>query len=420
MFVSLLAALALNAPNVVIVDSKLGAQCLRPDRSFPVVESSGPLDTDLEKQRNWIAEAKVAWNKGRQLELELESEQAEYKLEEALALFGRGAPALDDFSDYARTLIDLGAVFAEAHKDDAAAQAFRRATVLEISAQPNGKEYPPEVIKRFKKVTEQLAREPRSSVAVTGKPEGAEVFWDGHHVGQIPVSISDALPGEHWLTALAPDHKRFSTLVTIAKRAEHVEVFMQKLGENTSREQFAIASAEHTGPPTPRELSALTELSGTSNTNVIVLARDPHVASGCAAQYRVFLPNEGASGVQRVALAAPFNLSDLPSHPTAPAEQPLALNATAPRVSAGLAWLPLGIPQFIEHRPGPAAALLGTQVALLATNLTCYYVAQNDRQRDGTYNNAGRVQALQAATDVAVGLLIVDVIAGAIDGLLHR
>ncbi len=413
-----LSLIVLAPPTLVLVDNKLGAGCVQGQRDYAIVETSGPLDADVDKQRKWIADAKAAWSKGRQLELELESEKAQYKLEEALALFGRGAPALDDFSDYARTLIDLGAVFTEAHKSEAAAQAFRRAIVLEISAQPDAKEYPPEVIKHFRQVAADLAREPRSSVAVTGKPEGAAVYWDGHRVGQIPVSISDALPGEHWLSAIAPGYKRFSTLVTLSKRAERVEVFMRDFDEATTREQLAMASAEHSGVPVTRELAALSELG--AERKIIVLAQDPSSHQRCAANYRVYSVNSGASALARVTLTAPFDLNELSLRAT-PA--PIALEAK-PRPEAPLnafvALLPLGIGQFAEHRTGPAVALLSSQVALLATNLACYYVAQNDRGPAGTYNNASRVQALQIATDAAVGVLIVDVIAGAIDGLLHR
>jgi hypothetical protein len=239
--------------------------------------------------------------------------------------------------------------------------------------------------------------------------------------------------GDHWLTALAPGHQRFSTLVTLKKRAEHTEIFMRELDASTSPEQLALATAEYPGEVTARERDALSALSDGGHA-LIVLTRDPlaPAADKCPALYRIYTPDGALSMLATVTLPEPFDLQRLlsPAHEAAKPEReasPKLQAVLAPqaevkpdRVSPWLAILPLGVGQFVEKRPGPAAALLSTQVALLTTNLTAYYVAQQDRQANGTYNHASRAQALQVTTDVAVGLLIVDVVAGAIDGLLRR
>src|SRR5262245_1978505 len=94
-----------SEPPLVLVDSELGAACLAGTSGVTVREVHLAEDTELAAERTFIDQARTSWSEGQQLAFRLETKAAQAKLEEALALFGRGAPALDDFADYARALI---------------------------------------------------------------------------------------------------------------------------------------------------------------------------------------------------------------------------------------------------------------------------------------------------------------------------
>ena len=89
---------------------------------------------------------------------------------------------------------------------------------------------------------------------------------------------------------------------------------------------------------------------------------------------------------------------------------------------------------FATHLAGGVAVVINEQIrgsqaryiiehseaALLATNLLAFAVGRSDRRPDGTYDHVARAEVLQVVTDVAFGLLIVEVVLGAIDGWVHR
>jgi hypothetical protein len=415
--IAFLVSFAMGAPStLVIVDAELDHACYSATTEA-VRETARPKDLDAIKQRGWIAQAREAREQARKLALAFQSAEALEKIEEALALFGRGAPALDDFREYAGALIDLGVILTTAGKDAAASQAFRSALVLETGVRPNPKEYTPEVMKRFAKAESELARQARATVAISGRPEGAALYWDGRPIGKMPLSLGDVLLGDHWLTALAPGYRRFSMLVTVQKRSERAEVFMAPSEETGTNEQLALSSALHTGEPSSNELRALTALKN-GYEQLIVLARDDSArTTKCAAVQRT------ESGLLPVTAASPFNVADLLPKKVAKAEPEAPVEIKTVK-SGGthpvLALMPLGIGQFLERRPLVGALFAASQVALLAANLACYFAAQRDRQADGSFVDLARAQGLQVCTNLAVGLLIADVIGGAIEGFLHR
>jgi hypothetical protein len=89
-------------------------------------------------------------------------------------------------------------------------------------------------------------------------------------------------------------------------------------------------------------------------------------------------------------------------------------------VHPAVAWLPMGIPQYLEGRPVAATLLLVSQALLLATNITSYALVARDRAADGYYNHPAQSEALRWVNNWAFGLLLADVAAGAIDGVVHR
>lgn len=303
-----------------------------------------------------MKEARSQAAKAKELGFAMQSAAAVKAYEEALVLFGRGAPALDSFREYAQCLVDLGAALIEGGKDQAGEDAFRRALVMETGVEMSPNQYAPSIIKHWKKAKADLARQIRSSITVTGRPEGAALAIDGRTAGALPVTITDVPPGEHWITAQHAGKKRFSTLVSVKNKLEKIEVFM---------------------------------------------VEDPAAAPS--------RPEPTAPASQPAAVA-----------PAQPPQQPIAIKAAPRKVNPFVALLPFGVGQFVAKRPVPGALLLATEVAMIATNLACFFVARADRQPDGTYNNSGRVLALAVVGNVALGVFIVESIIGAIDGLLHR
>jgi hypothetical protein len=320
-------------------------------------------DRDLAQQQKWIAAARAQAKKAKELAFGMQSAAAVKAFEEALVLFGRGAPALDSFVEYAQCLVDLGAALSDAGREKEADDVFRRALVMETGVDMPPDQYAPSILKRFKRAKADLARQMRSSITVTGRPEGATVFWDGRRVGALPITISDAVPGEHWLTAQHPGKKRFSTLIQVKNKLERIEVFM--------------VDAAGAQPPAPTTA-----------------------------------PTQPVTALQT---AVPQTTVPPPR-----AEQPLVVKVAPKQIHPVVALLPFGIGQFAAKRYLPGALLLVTEVGLIATNLALFFLARSYRQPDGTYNDASRAFTLAVVADVALGAFIAEAIAGAIDGLVHR
>ncbi len=97
-----------------------------------------------------------------------------------------------------------------------------------------------------------------------------------------------------------------------------------------------------------------------------------------------------------------------------------------------LAILPFGIGQFAEKRYVAASLLLVSQVLLLAANVTvaALYYAAAPSALEGAFpsqtrsftagGNVDRARALQIVSWASGAALIADIVAGAIDGGLHR
>jgi PEGA domain len=90
------------------------------------------------------------------------------------------------------------------------------------------------------------------------------------------------------------------------------------------------------------------------------------------------------------------------------------------RVPAGLAILPFGIGQFIEHRPVSGALWLSASVALMTANVVTASVLFAERRSDQTFDDPSRARALQAINIAAFTALLGVLGGGSIDGYLHR
>jgi hypothetical protein len=405
-------------PPLVLVESDLGAACIASAPDLVIREVEAPKDPELESERAWVEKAHEAWTKGRELAFRLETKGAEKRFEEALVSFGRGAPALESFGEYAQTLIDLGALFVDAKKDAQARAAFKRALVLESGDRPTEKTHSPLVVERFDEVAKELLREPRISVSIVGQPEGAEIRWDGRRVGTLPLSIADVLPGDHWLSARHADKKHFFALVPVTKEKNKVEVFMTDAEDMRTIDQRAIA-ALHQGAPSETESKALAALLE-GDRAVFVIARDRSDPGPCRAMYRVHT-KRGTTPIASITLPAPFDVAKLLVDPALEASTTaIPIEGHKESVHPIVAIAPFGIGQFAEGRAFAGQLVVFSEVALLAANIVAYNLGRSERNADGTYGDVTRARLLQVFTNVALGLFVVEVVIGAIDGWAHR
>jgi hypothetical protein len=123
-----------------------------------------------------------------------------------------------------------------------------------------------------------------------------------------------------------------------------------------------------------------------------------------------------------VAASAPVVVKPVVVKPVA--AQPVLIVPPPPPKSAGvhpgLSWLPLGIPQFLERRYAVGAILLATQVALVALNAALYAITSRDKAADGFYDHPERSEAMKWVVNASFIAVGADMIAGGIDGIVHR
>jgi hypothetical protein len=67
--------------------------------------------------------------------------------------------------------------------------------------EPSPRTYSPELIKFHRRVRSDLDAQPRGHLKVVTRPEGADVFVGGEHVGRSPVRLPDLLPGRYRVVA---------------------------------------------------------------------------------------------------------------------------------------------------------------------------------------------------------------------------
>lgn len=99
---------------------------------------------------------------------------------------------------------------------------------------------------------------------------------------------------------------------------------------------------------------------------------------------------------------------------------PTVIQAQPSAVSPVVALLPFGVAQFAERRVAIGTALLVSEVALLATNLISAGIVLADQNPDGTFNTPDRNATLKVINLGAAAMLAAVVIAGGVDGWLHR
>jgi hypothetical protein len=174
--------------------------------------------------------------------LELQTQEALDHFDEGQALLLRGIAAIEDYSLLARSFIDQGAAFIDAGKEDKAVLAFKRAIAIGADVTADARTYNPATVQAFLRAQKQLNRSARGTLTIVSKPEGARVVLDGKVLGETPVSLTDLIPGDHWLVVSAPGFYRYSSRVGIApSKSERVETFLRKLNAPADAPTVALA-----------------------------------------------------------------------------------------------------------------------------------------------------------------------------------
>ncbi len=297
--------------------------------------------------------------------LEMRFETALTKYDEAVSLFARAMTAEGPWApELARCLADRGAHAVDLKRQDLAQNSFVRALTLTPSLVLSPRIYSPQVISLFQSTKRRVKSLPTATLTVVTTPSGATLEVDGVAMGNTPSSPT-LTATEHWIVVRRAGHEPVATSVIVsAGRVDKVELFLKVI------ETAASAPVQSSSAP-------------------IAIKNQP-------------------------AVAAP-----------APASTPTALLIPAkPKaghsVHPGLAWMPLGIAQFLERRYVPGGLLLAAELLLAAASTTTFALIMVDRLPNGSFNNVERNRALQIVNLTSAGVLLVTAIIGAIDGELHR
>jgi hypothetical protein len=272
-------------------------------------------------------------------------------------------------------------------------------------APPDPAAYSPRVLNVMK--SQQQKRSETLAFSVSTLPAGAEIWVDGKRIdGQTPLTIASLPAGWHWLLVKKDYYQPFASRVFVTPTNAAITAKL----EPHSPEAECLLHIEEKERACPGYSAVLA-------TRVARLAVRTHDHGRVSVRF--------FASVGEIRETAPIGVSSPASAPMSSSKPvELALPAPTPApVHPALAILPFGIGQFAEKRYGVGAFFLTSQVLLLVLQTTTFAMAYQGRAPDGRYvdqASARRAQTLQIVNLVAVCALGADVIAGAIDGLVHR
>jgi PEGA domain len=405
----------LRNEDVVAALQPLPAQLL----AAQVVRVGSNPATDAARLK--LERAQRAMATAERLTFELELQKAVDAYREALSLLDAGAEAIEDFSVIAQCQLRLGAVLLELNRVAQAKEAFTAAATLQTKVEADPARFNPNTVAQFARAQREALQAPSGSITLTGQPEGAQVRIDGRNVGTLPLSLRGLPPGHHWVKVTDEGHFTFVTqFVLEPARPAKLEVYLRETA--TPLEPLVRAC---TAPLTRggAEIAAaqvratgLNEAFVVTSRTLCQFFREPHLARALT-----FAMNDTAAlAAARIALSeSRFMGSPVAVLKSAPAPN-LENAAAVKRLHPALAVLPFGGAQFLQHRTLVGGLFLGAELLLLATNIATAVVVLQDRDPQGGYFTPERSAALRVVNIAAFSALLVTVIGGGIDGLLHR
>lgn len=152
---------------------------------------------------------------GRVLYERAEFESAVLVLTEAVPALADGLAGAGESKDLVDALLMLALSQAALGEDDEARAAFARVIVLEPERELDRVNYPPKIVRMFTEVRTSTLARPPAKLTVTG--EAVEVWVDGRSYGAAPVTLSDVVPGTHYVLAQGAEGKRDFTIIELGE-----------------------------------------------------------------------------------------------------------------------------------------------------------------------------------------------------------
>lgn len=407
------ATIAAEPSTVLIVDradASLLAELAGKER---VLSLGGDDDPDVVLANQALTKARAACEAAKQAHFELKNDRATSKFDEAFAAYGRAAIVMTSYTELGDCMLHAGALWSSDDKEERALSLFRQAFVL--GAKPNPRVHNPNVVRQYQRVADELKRAAEGNLTVSGSPEGAHVWIDGTERGVLPISVRGLMPGNHWVSVIAPGHERFATQVAVTSNTTaRIDAFLQ--ASATARAWQAARSS-----PLSAEARVLLDRFAAEHDAKRLVFVD--LTTGVARIYDgsedrvrslpLGAPPERMAPV-RAALLEPEKVATSTS-------APVTMVSPAPqRQHPVLALIPFGVAQLLQKRPVAGGLILSSEVLLLGLNVSTAIVIAMDRAPDGSYFNARRDQALQIVNYVSFGVLMAELVVAAIDALLHR
>jgi len=167
----------------------------------------------LSPGRRALEEGRVLYDRG-------EFESAVPVLQGAADALRAGLAGAGDSKDLIDTLLLLGLANTALGEDDAVADAFSQVIVLEPQRQLDRFNYAPKIVNAFNTLRDSVLAGPRASLTISS-PDGARLFVDGRPVDRTERSttISDLLPGKHYVLIQAEDGRRSFDVVDLSTAA---------------------------------------------------------------------------------------------------------------------------------------------------------------------------------------------------------
>ena len=377
-----------------------------------VEQISGAADPSLIEAEDFLLKARAVLTQGQEADFAMNANNAIRKYEEAIDLFERGLVAAKSFDLVTQSLTNLGATWLSLARPERATEAFQRALTLDPHLALDPAKFNPKTVAHFRAAERALANQARGSLTIDGSPAGATVWIDGRQVGRLPLTAPDLVTGEHWIVVGLQEHRRFASRITLRRGLPNrIDVFLEPLSP-----ALRVLRGGAVGDDDANFFSEQAD----GAAQVLVVAGQ-NIINARAWRKRDGAFSNVVSGSTKEAVVDA--LADFLSFAASPASAPTLaqrIEAAPKRTPALLAILPLGIGQFVEHRPLAGALFLSGELLLIAANVATAVIANNDRVPQNYYSHAANDRVLQVINLSAFAGLIALIAGEGIEGYLKR
>ena len=180
------------------------------------------------KYKTGLARAKKYLSQGKRLYAKFDSKGAESSLQRAADQFEENAAGMRTSKDLVATYLLLARVFFATNRELQARDIFKRLVQLQPDLNLGIAEYPPQMIKTFKAVKNDVLSSPLGTLKVESDPIGALVYLDARKRGQTPIELINLPAGIHLLVVRRTGYAPFVRRVDITSfRQEKINATLQ-------------------------------------------------------------------------------------------------------------------------------------------------------------------------------------------------